>query len=811
MKDISNLYSQKALVLFLFCGFCFQSIAQNTSKFKSDLSEYEKKQSSALSNFIKQGYPQFIETKNGDYSELVGQNAVGKPMYLLTGNNNIVTGIKANVLHSGFDGFLLEGLGSRIALWENGQPRGAHELFRTAVPTSLATSRVKYVSGQNPTLFRHATHIAGTLIGNQFSPSASSPINQLVKGVAYKGEIKAWDWLNVPSEMQTAAAVDNIKIGNTSFGINPLYMHPVEFGRYNEIAMQWDAVMCANTEFQIVKSVGNARDDLDTNGFPQYSQVSVLNGYDLLEGAGISKNVLVVGSVNLATISQPVGPSSATATSVVSSTQIGEPYSSWGPTDDGRIKPDLVSHGKNVFSSLETQNNTYGYYSGTSQAAAGVTGGIVLLQEYWKKTTTIPNPNPMWSSTARALLIHNVDEIDEKGPDYRNGWGYVNIAKAATTIKNRSKNVIIREDILTNGQVIKLNIAASGQEDLKVTIAWTDPAGNVVPIDVNNPNPSLNEIASKLVNDIDIRLIRKDANGNDDLTLLDPTILAPNNNVLFPWIMRQQIAGNSEAVLARKAERGDNNRDNVEKIEVYQNLIPATGGMFQLQISHKGTLVETCSVGQKFSLIVSGVSFCNNDLVFLQNQDNELTDGVRSLVLANTIKSSNIIKVISPFLVNNSDFVEYQAQDFIELLPQSQNGGSGNEGFTSEFGSDFLAHLPCTGINARTAFSSTDIEHFLNDTTVNDKIKVEKGEVVVFPNPYISDLLNIQFSILTDSKFTVEIYDITGKLFYNDNDPIVYEAGVHKKTLDANFLPSGTYLIKTTSNEGTSVVKLLKN
>lgn len=810
MENISSFYSLKILVLFLFCGFCFQSIAQNTSKLKSDLVEYEKKQSTSIAKFIKQGFPKFITSKNGDYSELVGQNAVGKPMYLLTGNNNIVKGIKANVLHSGFDGFILEGLGSKIALWENGQPRWAHEMFRTSVPTSTTTSRVKYVSGQTATIFRHATHIAGTLIGNQFTPSTSSPLSQLIRGVAFKSEIKAWDWLNVPTEMQTAAAVDNIRIGNTSFGINPLYMHPVEFGRYNEIAMQWDAVMCANPLFQIVKSVGNARDDKELNGLPQYPQVAILNGYDLLEGAGISKNVLVVGSVNLVGTSNTNGFYNGSA--VAGSGGIGEPYSSWGPTDDGRIKPDLVSHGKNVFSSIETQNNTYGYYSGTSQAAAGVTGGITLLQEYWQKVTTVPNPNPMWSSTVRALLVHNIDEIDDRGPDYRNGWGVVNLEKTVKTIQSRSKNVIIREDILTNNQEIKLNIAASGQEDLKVTIAWTDPAGNVVPIDVNNPNPSLNEIASKLVNDVDIRLIRKNANGIDDVTILDSAIAAPNNNVLLPWIMRKNIGTNSESILAGKAERGINERDNIEKIEVYKNLIPNGGGMFQLVISHKGSLVNGCNTnGQPFSLIVSGVSFCNNDLVFLQNQDNELTDGVGSLVLANTIKSSNIIRAISPFLINNPDFVEYRAQDFIELLPQSQNRGSGNEGFTSEFSSDFLAHLPCTGINSRTAFSPTDITNFLKDTSLNNNIKIEKGQVVVFPNPYLSDLLNIQFSIIADSKFTIEIFDITGKQFYNDNDAEVYSAGVHKKTLDANFLPSGTYLIKTTSNEGTSVIKLIKN
>jgi serine protease AprX len=784
---------------------------KSKKELENSLIEYNKRQENAVSRFLKQGYKKIIETKDGEYSELIGENALGKPLYFITHNNKVVTALQANVLQSGFDGINLEGEGIKIGLWENGQPRRAHELFRTTVSPALLQSRIQYVSGQNATLQRHATHVAGTIIGNQYLPSTSSPSNSLVRGVAYKGTIKAWDWLNVPTEMTTAATTDNIKIANTSFGLNPIYMHASEFGRYNEIAQQWDDVMCINKEFQIVKSVGNARDDLNTNGFPQYPQVTILGGYDLLEGAGVAKNVLVVGAVNLAGKTPPYVTTGTGINSIL------ETYNSWGATDDGRIKPDVVTHGNNVFSSIETQNNTYGYYSGTSQAAAGVTGGIALLHNYWnsKFLTT------MWSSTVRALLIHSIDEIDEKGPDYRNGWGVVNLHKAADVIKERGKSVIIREDVLQNGETVRINLAATGQEDLKVTLAWTDPAGDVVLIDVNNPNASINETTAKLVNDLDIKLIRKDASGNDDTTLVDPTLNPPSpdtptslnlnsNNVLYPWVLKQQIATCSISDLSSKAQRGINDRDNIEKIEVYQNLIPPTGGMFQLQISHKGTITDACQTGQPYSLIISGVSFCSDDLVFLQHQDDELTDNTETTVLANTIKASNIIRAISSFQVTNPDFVEYRAADYIELLPQSENGGTGTEGFTAEYGSDFLAHLPCSGINERTAFSPNAIESFKNDTKVNEHIIVEKGEVVIFPNPYINDILNIQFRLVNTSTFEIQIFDLTGKLVYQDKDKKEYTEGIHKKAIDANFLPSGTFIIKTISSDGISSIKLIK-
>jgi serine protease AprX len=807
MSNRSNFYKNNKKVVFVMIFGCIvgYSSAQTqriaNQKLQESSSIYERKQIGATERFMRQGYQRFIVSKNGDYSELVGQNAVGKPLYLLTGNNNVVSSTKASVLQNGFDGFALEGDGIKIALWENGQPRRAHEMFRTTVAPAGLLSRIDYVAGQNLTLQRHATHIAGTLIGNQYLPSLTSPSTNLVRGVAFKSTIKAWDWLNVVPEMVTAATVDDIKIANTSFGFNPLYLNEAEFGRYNDTSRQWDNVMCANKEFQIVKSVGNARDDFDSNSFPQYPQVNLLGGYDLLEGAGISKNVLVVGAVNL---KNPLFLENQS----YSSSSINEPYSSWGPTDDGRIKPDLVAQGNNVLSSLETQNNTYGLYSGTSQAAAGVTGGMALLQEYWKKKIT----TTMWSSTVRALLIHNVDEIDDRGPDYRNGWGVVNLEKAAITIRERGKSVIIREDILNNGETLKLNLAATGQEDLKVTIAWTDPEGVVIPIDPQNPKPFINEIASKLINDIDIRLVRRDAVGNVDTTLLDTQLTSPNNNVLFPWKLKEQITGNTTLTLNAKAERGNNDRDNVEKIEVYKDLIPKTGGMYQLQIRHKGTLVNGCETGQPFSLIVSGVSFCKDNLVFLQNQDNELTDGVGTKVLANTIKASNIIKVVSPFQITNPDFVEYQAADFIELLPQTVDGDNGSKGFTAELGSDFYAHIDCTtDTNQRAAFSTKDIQAIVSDNRIDNRIKVNEGEIVVFPNPLLDGLLNIQFSLLESSPLTLRIYDTIGRLVFSDDNQVTYNTGLNKKTIDLSFLASGTYILQTQTKEGSRQIRFIKN
>jgi len=284
--------------------------------------------------------------------------------------------------------------------------------------------------------------------------------------------------------------------------------------------------------------------------------ISNNDGYDIIPTYGVAKNILTVGSV------YPI-PSGYTQPSDV---VLGE-FSSWGPTDDGRIKPDVVTDGINVLSSVATADNAYGIFSGTSMSTPAASGSSYLLQEYYAK---LHGGTFMRAATLKGIIIHTADEAGPSaGPDYQYGWGLINMERAASVITSNNSDQLINENVLANGASLTLPVVASGKGSLVATISWTDPKG---PVDESN---IVNNPAKKLVNDLDLRV----TSGATTFT---------------PWILDRKHPGNA-------ATNGDDTLNNVEKI-VINNAIP--GQTYTIKVTHKGTLDRG---QQAYSLLVSGV------------------------------------------------------------------------------------------------------------------------------------------------------------------------------------------------------------
>ena len=527
-------------------------------------------------NLAKQkNWPLTIRGREDRLAVLVGVDDKGIPMYVETQSNvNAAATIGTNKLWiGGSSGLNLSGnisaLKNRLGIWDGGGINLAHVEFSNRIT----------MKDNNPTESGHATHVAGTLM--------AAGVSSLARGMAYgiQGMI-GYNFTAHTSEM--LAESPNLYVSNHSYGSLSGWNYnndqsrwewwgqegqfeDYKFGYYSNETQLWDSAAYMSPNYLIVKSAGNNRNqrgpDVGSgywrlnsagqmiNAGTRPDGISSQDGYDLLPTYSNAKNILTVGNV-IAIPSGYVKPSDVVLNN----------SSSVGPTDDGRIKPDVVANGTSVTSTTTGSPNAYATLSGTSMASPTVAGSSILLQELWIRKFE----SPAWSSSIRGVVIHTTDEAGTTpGPDYQFGWGLANFEKAANVIDKTSDNVILQRS-LANGGTYSFNVVASGKTPLKASLTWTDPPGTP------DPNLPVNDRTRKLVHDLDIRVKRA-------------------SRTFFPW--RLDVSNPSFA-----ATKGDNNVDNVEVVEVDSTIV---GETYTIEVTHKGTLTRSGS--QAYSLIVSGV------------------------------------------------------------------------------------------------------------------------------------------------------------------------------------------------------------
>ena len=537
--------------------------------------------SNAIIKAKEKKWPLFYQAGNSRRS-LVGVDAAGMPVYYTSFADPIhaITINTNKIWPTAPNGFNLTGendsLTNTFGVWDQGAVLTSHiELKNRIVQKDNAT-----------TAYEHGTHVFGIVMGKGLNP--------LAKGMSYnlKGAY-SYDWNNDNSEM-SAAAANGMLISNHSYGIvsgwdqnsdssnrwefNGKYNEKEDyrFGLYNNDAMIHDSIMYNAPYYLIVKAAGNNHGSTgpkvgdpywrrDANG-KMYNagarpdSLSSNDGYETLSADINSKNLLVVGAVyGLAS------PYTKKEDVVMSW------FSSWGPTDDGRIKPDIVADGVNVFSAIATNDSSYDYKNGTSMATPNAAGSLLLLQELSQQLSP---KKFLRSATIKALAIHSANEAGPNpGPDYKFGWGLLNMFEAATVLKNSmaTKNSststdLVYENTLNNLDSTTYTVIASGKKPLKATIVWNDVKGTVT--------NTLNDNTPQLVNDL-------------DLTITQGT------NTTKSWKLNPQSP-------ASAAFKGDNILDNVEKVEIDTTLV---GKSYLIKVKHKRNLDRG---QQAYSLVISG-------------------------------------------------------------------------------------------------------------------------------------------------------------------------------------------------------------
>jgi hypothetical protein len=497
----------------------------------------------------------------------------GKPTFYITTNLMAAQTISTDeVWPGGNSGLALDGSGiilGRLGMWDGGGVLTTHQEFG---------GRVTQMDGPVPSSF-HSTHVAGTMVATGVDPAA--------RGMSHTAYLAAYNWINDFSEMAVAAAA-GLRVSNHSYGVvsgwywirgdsawywfGDTSISPVEgygFGFYSDLARDLDEIARNAPYYSIVNGVGNDRGGVGPDpGEGHYvwegdnwtwstdtrEPNGGADGYECVGPKTTAKNIISVGAIY-----DIPGGWTAPGDAAMST------FSSWGPTDDGRIKPDIVANGIGLYSCIDASTSAYGSYSGVSMSTPNLSGSLGLLASYYE--TTHSNNMPL-ASTMKAVLIQTADEAgSDPGPDYRFGWGVMNAMACAELIQADSiESERILEESLANGETDQFSFSSNGSGPIRITLVWTDLPGTPPPV-------SLNPTTLMLVNDLDLRLEHVGTS-----TGYQPYVLDPVNP-------------------GYAATTGDNFRDNVEQIHIASP--PA--GQYVISVSHKGSL----SSNQNYSLVRS--------------------------------------------------------------------------------------------------------------------------------------------------------------------------------------------------------------
>ena len=514
-----------------------------------------------------------------------------------------------NLQNGSYGGLPILGNGIKITLFDAGRLQSTHNEFGGP---NASPARVINKEASTNARHNHATQVASVIAanGNATGDINTSTPRANAKGVLPNVAIDSYMYsaTNLGNQYEKLATLPGLNISNHSYGINmgwnlsgssyywygnyDLSAEDTYSGGYATQDANFDKIVYNNPDHIIVKSTGNYfgigpsqtarkyRWDGSTSAWVEFAvnetvpPANCSNGYNCIGFGSLAKNIITVAAANQLTTPNK----KYTQASDVVKYSLG----SAGPRKDGAIKPDITAVGVNMalasHVSNESNNSTYYIDSGTSYAAPIVSAIAGAMTEITRNITS--NNNFIYKADEmKVLLTHTANEAGRPGPDVWYGWGLVDGEKAAKAIISKYSGESIFESItLENNKPFSTLVKASDDE-LKVSISWVDPAAVPFTEDIDY----LSNHASRLVNDLDLRVIDVET-----------------NQVYYPW--KLDISNPN----ANATNNSDNSVDTVEQV-----LIPsgAKDKIYRIEVSHKGNLVDDNNElnDQTFALLATNV------------------------------------------------------------------------------------------------------------------------------------------------------------------------------------------------------------
>ena len=436
-------------------------------------------------------------------------------------------------------------------------------------------------------------------------------------------------------------------------------------------------------------------------------------------------------------------------------------FSSWGPTDDGRLRPDVCAPGAEYLSGVTSTEVGGGYSTkvGTSMAAPTVSGiCALLLQDHRRAKGPAARLLP---ASYKAILAQTAADQGFHGPDYSYGYGSVRAKAAVDALRNDA----LREGIVDDGEVQLFTIEVTpALPELKVTLAWDDVPGT--------PN-----VIANLVNDLDI------------------VAVSPSGVTHYPWVL-DPAAPNTGAI-----QSVPDRVNNMEQVSVDR----PEPGVWTLQIS--GHSIPEGP--QTFSVVAQpGLRGCSNKPALTFSRAWYACGDMATVTLLDCNRNSQSgIRETAPVTISSTSAPEGRLLNLVEtaensgvfvgsIALSSPGDGSGlgvssGDTITASFDDrqDLVtatthSQVRCEAPNiVQVTHESSALRAFISVTTdVPTRISVLYGldcgslDARVSSPPYATshELSLLDLEPETGYSFVVEATDQAGNKAFGDNNGICY-------------------------------------